>query len=300
MNKRDFQEWNEALTRVYCGLLFDFPEFSGGEEVECSFDFENPNYEKIRENYPIEKVAGKGSEFERARRLNHWLAPRLKHNPNFALSKEGKSIPQEGIALLEYSLDRPERSINCVSKSLIFMSCCLALGIYSRRVSLYPASPYDEDNHVVNEIYDSKLGKWIMLDTTVDGYVSDGENPLSVLEMRERYANFAHASVIFPRQDPENAKELFFRNHEINQYYAKNLFYLGVETSSSSMGGGKEVFLIPKGFDAKARLKQCAAYLLGLAEKWGDEFMDGCREYQKSAERFHPKFGTKRLWGSPK
>ena len=34
-------------------------------------------------------------------------------------------------------------------------------------------SPYDGDNHVVSEIYDPELGKWVMLDPTTGCYFID-------------------------------------------------------------------------------------------------------------------------------
>ena len=74
--------------------------------------------------------------------------------------------------LLAYSFQNQEHGINCLNKAKILAESCLALGIYARRVFLYPFSPYDFDSHVVCEIYEEKLRKWIMLDPTTDGYLS--------------------------------------------------------------------------------------------------------------------------------
>ena len=46
----------------------------------------------------------------------------------------------------------------------------LALGIYARKVWIMPNSGYDSDCHVVNEVWDSTLNKWVMLDITNNQY----------------------------------------------------------------------------------------------------------------------------------
>ena len=86
-----------------------------------------------------------------------------------------------------------------MNKSKILVECCLALGIYARRVSIMPFSPYDLDNHVVTEIYDRTLKKWIMLDPTTDGYfVDDASTALSLLEMRNKFANAEFITFVYP------------------------------------------------------------------------------------------------------
>ena len=70
------------------------------------------------------------------------------------------------------------------NKSKILAECCLALGIPARRVFIMPFSPYDTDNHVVNEIYDDTREKWVMMDPTTGGmFVDENRTPLSLIEM---------------------------------------------------------------------------------------------------------------------
>lgn len=301
MNQREREDIDSSLLQIFCGLLFDFQTFRRGEPFTCSFDFDHPIYGQLRARYPIERVAGKGGAFERALRLVRWLSPKLVHRGDYELSAERRTVPQNALALLEFSFEKPEHGINCAAKSLILTACCLALGIYARRVSLYPASPYDDDNHVVTEIYDKKRGKWIMLDPSVGGYVSDGTEPLSVLELRERFAKMLPVSVVFPRQDPRNIDLLSRRNHEINTYYAKNLFYIAVELHSSPEGDRDECHFIPEGFDVCARMKQNADYFVRLIENGNadDAAAEACRSFREFAEAFRPRFGTPDLWDPP-
>lgn len=301
MNQREHEQVDADLLQVYCGLLFNFQKFQHGETFSCSFDFDDEIYAQLKAQYPLERVAGKGGEFERALRLVRWLSPKLVHRGDYELSADRRTVPQTALALLDFAFEKPEHGVNCVAKSLIFTACCLALGICARRVSLYPASPYDGDNHVVTEIYDKKRGKWIMLDPSVNGYVSDGKEPLSVLEMRERFAKMLPVSVVFPRQDPQKIDLLSRRNHEINTYYAKNLFYFAVELHSSAEGSREECHLIPEGFDVCARMRQNANELFRLM---GGTDADGaaaeaCRSFREYAEAFRPRLGTLALWGPP-
>ena len=301
MNRREREEVDNNFLQVYCGALYNFQTFQHGEPFSCSFDFDDPLYDELKAKYPIEAVAGRGGDFERALRLARWLSPNLMHRGDYELSDDRRTIPQNALSLLEFSFGKPENGINCVAKSLILTACCLALGIYARRVSLYPASPYDGDNHVVTEIYDRKRGKWIMLDASVNGYVSDGKQPLSVLEMREKFAKMLPVSVVFPRQNPKNIDLLSRRNHEINTYYAKNLFYLTVELNSTPEGGREECHLIPEGFDVCARLKQNANHLLHLVEDMGadEDTLKACRSFREYAEAFRSRLGSPALWTPP-
>ena len=97
--------------------------------------------------------------------------------------------------------------------------------IPARRVWIMPCSPYDTDNHVVTEIYDNSLRKWIMLDVTSGGYFTDAAGvPLSVVEIRGKFSlnevcNFVNivseCAEVFSDKD---AEALYYE-----MYFAKNL-----------------------------------------------------------------------------
>ena len=76
-----------------------------------------------------------------------------------------------------------------MNKSKILVECCLALGIYARHVCIMPYSPYDIGSHVVTEIFDRSLEKWVMLDPTTDGFfIDENKVALSLFEMRDKFA----------------------------------------------------------------------------------------------------------------
>ena len=151
----------EEIYIMEAGILRNEMEFADGTDMQLSYEFDEPEYKVLIEKYGIDRIAGEGTEFERALRLMNEFAPRLRHASNYY-----NHIAIEALPLLEYCLDRPGNGINCRNKAQILNEMCLALGIYARKVWIMPNSPYDSECHVVNEIWDTSLNKWIMLDIT--------------------------------------------------------------------------------------------------------------------------------------
>ena len=155
MTDQENLQVQQNLFDIYSGILFNNQAFAdSGETAEITYDFTCPEYKALIEKYGIDGIAGEGPAFERGVRLMHWMAPRLTHKGDY-----DNHVPFNSLDLLEYSLDKPEQGINCRNKSIILTECCLALGIYARRVYIMPYSPYDGDNHVVSEIYDPELDR---------------------------------------------------------------------------------------------------------------------------------------------
>lgn len=225
MTKKEKMEAAKEQLFIYSGILFHNQNFAKGNREQIRYDFSCPEFIELKEKYALEEIAGRGSDFQRAKRLLHYLAPRLAHSTWY-----DNHIPFNALALLEYSLDNPEQGINCLNKSKILEECCLALGIYARRVFIMPYSPYDFDNHVVTEIFDREMNKWIMLDPTTDGYFVDGnKTPLSLLEMRERFAKAEFVTFALSTDTLRNLNRLREKYVEENAYICKNLFYFIVD-----------------------------------------------------------------------
>lgn len=210
---------------IYSGILFHNQNFAEGNREQIHYDFSCPELVELKEKYALEEIAGRGSDFQRSKRLLHYLAPRLAHSTWY-----DNHIPFNALALLEYSLNNAEQGINCLNKSKILEECCLALGIYARRVFIMPYSPYDFDNHVVTEIFDRERKKWIMLDPTTDGYfVDENKTPLSLLEMRERFAKAEFVTFVSSTDRLRDLNRLREKHMEDNAYICKNLFYFIVD-----------------------------------------------------------------------
>ena len=258
------EAWQDELC-IYKGILFHNRTFENDFSADISYDFTCAEYGTLREKYDFAAIAGVGSDFEKAARLTSYLAPKLTHKGDY-----DNRIACNAISLLAYSLSHPEHGINCVNKSKILQECCLALGIYARRVCMIPYSPYDYDNHVVTEIYDRALQKWVMLDVTSNGYFTDENSaPLSVLEMRERFA--LNRTCNFTKLNDEIAEYFASREEEqlyYNNYFAKNLFSLIVDQINGFGENDAYLRFIPKGFDDNARREMNRLFRLNKANEY--------------------------------
>lgn len=245
MTEEELLEQQRQLFDIYSGILFNNRDFAPGKAETIRYHFDCPEYKELIAKYRIDEIAGEGTDFKRAERLLHWMSPRLKHKSDY-----DNHVSMNSLALLEYSLDRPENGINCRNKSLILTECCLALGITARRVYIMPYSPYDYDNHVVAEIYDQNLEKWIMMDPSADTYFIDEEGAfLSLLEIREHYANRKYAAAVEPGADTTDKKALWEGNSQYNAYIAKNLFRFMVDGENGfGQGDKRTLYFTPVGY----------------------------------------------------
>ena len=217
-----YLQTTEQIYIMEAGILRNNLEFASGENYEIYYDFENKEYPQLIEEYGIDKTAGDGTEFEKALRLMSMYAPRLYHQSDY-----DNSIEMNALSLLAYSLDNKSRGINCRNKAQILNEMCLALGIYARKVWIMPNSGYDNDCHVVNEIWDSQLNKWIMLDITNNEYwVDEKGTPLSVLEIRYKGAMREFCTPVQPDDKMERLEELKEKYIADYLYIMKNMTYM--------------------------------------------------------------------------
>ena len=223
--QRDLDSYLQTTEQIYimeAGILRNNLEFASGENYEIYYDFENEEYPQLIKEYGIDKIAGDGTEFEKALRLMDTYAPRLYHQSYY-----DNSIEMNALSLLAYSLDNRSQGINCRNKAQILNEMCLALGIYARKVWIMPNSGYDNDCHVVNEIWDPQLNKWIMLDITNNEYwVDENGTPLSVLEIRYKGAMQEFCTPIQPGDKMDRLEELKEKYIADYLYIMKNMTYM--------------------------------------------------------------------------
>ena len=118
MTRKESHEIAQHILNIHCGNLFNNKEFEVGNEEDVVYDFDCPEFEELRNKYDLVKIAGKGSDFHRAKRLLHYLAPGLKHSSWYDNHVECNSL-----RLLEYSFNNPDHGINCLNKSKILVEC---------------------------------------------------------------------------------------------------------------------------------------------------------------------------------
>lgn len=204
------------------GILKNNLEFDEGTDYTFTYDFDNEEYPQLIQMYQIDQIAGNGTEFQKAMNLMNEFAPRLAHQSDY-----DNSVDMNALDLLAYSLDKREHGINCRNKAQILNEMCLALGIYSRKVWIMPNSKYDNDCHVVNEVWDTVLHKWVMLDITNNQYwVDENGHPLSVIEIRTKGANQEFCTPVTVGEKLENLTKLKERHISGFLYIMKNMVYM--------------------------------------------------------------------------
>ncbi len=229
----------EEIYIMEAGILFNNLEFADGEDFEITYDFSADDYAVLKEKYNLEKTAGDGSEFERAVRLMNEFSPRLTHKSDYDNHIEMSALP-----LLEYSLDKKSCGINCRAKAQILNEMCLSLGIYSRKVWIMPNSRYDSDCHVVNEVWDSSLNKWVMLDITNNEYwIDENGEPLSVLEIRTKGANQEFCTPVVVGEKIRDVQKLKEKNIGDFLYIMKNMAYMEY-CDSYTVGESETIYLL--------------------------------------------------------
>lgn len=228
------------------GILKNNLEFAEGEDYfTFTYDFACEDYSQLKEKYNISEIAGSGTDFEKALNLMNEFAPRLHHKSNY-----DNHVNIRALDLLEYSLDNSAQGINCRNKAQILNEMCLALGIHSRKVWIMPNSSYDGDCHVVNEVWDSGLNKWVMLDITNNQYwIDENGTPLSILEIREKGANMEFCTPVEGKEstaDPYSLKEKHLGEF---LYIMKNMVYMEYCDKYSSFESDNLYLLFPKNLD---------------------------------------------------
>lgn len=219
--EESYLQSTEQIYIMEAGILNRLSAFRDGEDHTFTYDFTNEEYPQLREQYGIAATAGEGSEFQRAMRLMHEYAPRLTHKSDY-----DNHVPMTALDLLAYALDNPQQGINCRAKAQILSEMCLSLGIYARKVWIQPLSPFDGDCHVVNEVWDTTLNKWIMLDVTNDQYwVDENGMPLSVLEIREKGASMAFCTPVCPGDSLDDLPALKEEHIDSFLYIMKNMAF---------------------------------------------------------------------------
>ena len=213
----------EEVYNMECGIIKNADTFHTGNNEQITYVFDDPKYTELIEKYELESIAGTGSEFDKAVNLMDYFSPRLMHNGNFS----EYTADMDALYLLDYALGDQKHGIHCRAKAQIMNEEYLALGIYSRKMWINPLSEYDNECHVVNEIWDSNYKKWIMLDTTNNIYwVGTDKIPLSAIEVREKLAEQEFVTPVMPGEKLDNLENLRDEHMDLILYTAKNMAYL--------------------------------------------------------------------------
>ena len=220
--RESYLQSTDEIYIMEAGILCNNLQFYDGADYEFQYDFSNDSYEQLKSKYKLEDTAKDGTEFEKALSLMDEYAPRLRHKGDYK-----NNASDSAVELLEYSLDDKNHGINCRAKAQILNEMCLSLGIYSRKVWIMPYSEYDTDCHVVNEVWDSSLGKWVMLDITNNTYwLDENKTPLSVMEIRNKVALREFCTPVKPDDNANDLHRLKEKNIGNFIYIVKNMVWM--------------------------------------------------------------------------
>lgn len=221
--------------RLYTGLLRLYDEFDPlPDEHAPRFEYEcsHPELDKLREKYGFDRIAGTGDEWSKAKNLVQWITEHIGYKANITSAKPDvcKSLPMNAMGLLEYSFEKgQDYGINCYMHSIVLMEACLSVGLKCRIVSLNPLNPYDYDNHLVNVVWSTKFSKWVMIDSSYNGYLRNatGEilNPWEVRDLLCRHKTILCNDELTYNGVKNNSEDYL-------RYLAKNLVYMHSPTLS--------------------------------------------------------------------
>jgi hypothetical protein len=211
---------------IYTGLLKMFNEFQENtQNLNLSYDFCDKNLQELKIKYSLDEKAGNGDDLSKAINLLNWVSENIHHDGCYNYEKMENAIN----LLDDYFQKGKDYGINCRALSRTLTGCLLSIGIKARTLFMMPASPYDNDNHVVTHAYIKKTKQWILLDPTYNTYVMNKEKKiLNVFEIRNLLAN--QENIIFSDKLKFSCDECNI--DEIKTYYAKNLFYLKTDIVS--------------------------------------------------------------------
>ena len=186
---------------------------------------ENSSLVKIRRDFHLDSVAGKGNEISKILNLMHWVHNTVKHDG-------GSQNPtlKNAIDLIKVCQSE-KRGVNCRMMATILNECYLSLGFKSRYVTCMPKETEFDDCHVINMVYSNDLKKWIWIDPTFDAYVMNEKGELlGLLEVRERLIN--DKPIILNPDANWNREQSQTKKNYLDNYMAKNLYRLECPVSS--------------------------------------------------------------------
>jgi len=184
---------------------------------------EDPNLQRVREYFNLEKVAGNGDEISRIKNIMTHVHNMIKHD-----GRHGNPEHVNAIDMAQACKDG-SRGLNCRGLAILLNECYLAMGIPSRYVTCMPKE-FVSDCHVINAVWSSQLGKWLWIDPSFNAWVTDKQgNMLGIQEVRECLRN--GTPVVLNKKANWNNSSKQTTQEYLYNYMAKNLYYLVASTN---------------------------------------------------------------------
>jgi len=186
---------------------------------------DNPNLVRIRQEFKLDSVVGKGNEISKILNLMHWVHNIVRHDGSSSNPTLRNAIDLINVCRTE------KRGVNCRMMATILNECYLSLGFKSRYVTCMPKETDFDDCHVINMVYSNELKKWIWVDPTFDAYVMNEKGELlGLAEVRERLIN--NKPLILNPEANWNREASQTKENYLDYYMAKNLYRVQCSVSS--------------------------------------------------------------------
>lgn len=189
--------------------------------------------------------------WEKALAISRFVATSIPH-------VDSSNLPEHINAIDLWKFSKEEDSgFNCRMHAILNYELMQAAGLTARYVTCLPQDKDDEDCHVVNEVWLPELGKWAFIDSDMDGhYCTDKEGtPLSLLEMREKYAA-GEQMVMYPGFKKGTTKHDYYYC-----YMAKNTYWFScwetlhfyqeddLEAKIQNLEPQRDIVIVPEHFE---------------------------------------------------
>jgi len=159
---------------------------------------DEPQLAGLRERYALDSVVkGAKNDFEQAIRLQLWVIDHL----NF-----GRPAHHDYNALKLLGDAERGRTFYCTHYSYVFMQCCMAMGIPTRKLSTI--------GHASNEFWSNHYRKWITIECTRGHYFEMGGVPLDALAVHNEYARNKGVDMDFSRGSERAIRKVSLKRQE--------------------------------------------------------------------------------------
>jgi len=207
------------------------------------YDFtRQPMHDKLLDQYRLDEIVGQGTTVERALRLMDWLTVHSCYNgAEIRASYKCQGKRETSDRLLRYTHDGGfARAINCKHKAFVLVDLCLAAGIFAMPLSLMNL-PHC---HVVAHIWLDEEARWIMLDPSLNAYITDEEGrALHAIEIQNRRC--AGEELHIARYDFNGTQDC--RDIYLDNFILACLLEIGVFHGNNTKRKDPQWCLTPKG-----------------------------------------------------
>lgn len=205
--------------------------------------------EEIRDYFRLDTLyAADADTWTKALAIGKFVASNIPHD-----NQKIEPDHRNAIDLWDYTKNVAP-AFNCRLHSIIAFELFLSAGLDARYITCRPEDRYDNDCHVVNEVWLPELGKWAMVDTDMGGHFFSGEDgtPLSLKEIRDHYVS-GEKIIPYPQFRKDGKKK---RDHLA--YMAKNTYwfqcwetlsYYQEDGDNRQREIGRYINLVPSGFE---------------------------------------------------